>query len=104
MPTFPGLAHVAITVGDLKQSTAWYTELFGSEPVLDEDEQSGDFHHTVFAVGGGQLFGLHTHREPNDEPFDERSPGLDHVSFAGQNRDELATWATRIRRAVCARP
>ena len=28
---------------------------------LDEDEQAGGFHHTVFALGGGQLLGLHTY-------------------------------------------
>lgn len=96
MSAFPALAHVAVTVSDLKQSTAWYSQLFGSEPVLDEDEESGNFHHTVFALDGGQLFGLHTHREPDSTPFNERRPGLDHVSFACRDRDELATWATRL--------
>ena len=96
MPAFPGLAHVAVTVSDLDQSTAWYSALFGSDPVLDEDEESGDFHHTVFVLDGGQLFGLHTHRKPNDEKFDERRPGLDHVSFACRDRDELAAWASRL--------
>jgi glyoxylase I family protein len=96
VPEFPSLAHVAVTVSDLKQSTAWYAELFGSQPVLDEDEQSGDFHHTVFALGGGHLFGLHTHREPISETFDERRPGLDHVSFACQDRAELAGWTSRL--------
>jgi catechol-2,3-dioxygenase len=80
----------------LDQSTAWYSALFGSDPVLDEDEESGDFHHTVFVLDGGQLFGLHTHREPNDEKFDERRPGLDHVSFACRDRDELAAWASQL--------
>jgi predicted enzyme related to lactoylglutathione lyase len=93
VPAFPGIAHVAVTVSDLEQSTAWYSALFGSDPVLDEDEQSGDFHHTVFAIDGGQLFGLHTHPEPNDEKFDERRPGLDHVSFACRDRNELAARA-----------
>ena len=96
MSAFPALAHVAVTVTDLNQSTAWYSELFGSEPVLDEDEKSGNFHHTVFALDGGQLFGLHTHRELDSTPFDERRPGLDHVSFACRDRDELAMWAARL--------
>ena len=66
VPAFPGIAHVAITVSDLEQSTAWYSALFGSDPVLDEDEESGDFHHTVF------------------------------VSFACHDRNELAAWASRL--------
>jgi len=60
-PEFPPIAHVAVTVTDLERSTRWYSGLLAADPVLDEDEQAGGFHHTVFALGGGQLFGLHTH-------------------------------------------
>ena len=81
MPAFPGIAHIAITVTDLDRSTAWYTRLLGSEPVLDEDETTGNFHHTVYALDGGQLFGLHTHPASPTATFDEHQPGLDHVSF-----------------------
>ena len=63
MPGFPGITHVAVTVSDLARSTAWYADLFGTSPVLDEDVEAGAFHHTVFALGGGNLFGLHTHVE-----------------------------------------
>ncbi|MGI8305966.1 VOC family protein [Saccharopolyspora hattusasensis] len=48
MPAFPSIAHVAITVTDLDRSTRWYIALFGAQPVLDEDETTGGFHHTVF--------------------------------------------------------
>ncbi len=82
MSNFPGLTHVAITVSDLPASTAWYTALFGSAPVLDEDEESGTFHHTVFALDGGMLFGLHTHPDGvAPTRFDERQVGLDHIAF-----------------------
>ncbi|MDQ1641609.1 MAG: hypothetical protein QOJ90_960, partial [Actinomycetota bacterium] len=60
MSEFPAIAHVAITVTDLEASTRWYNALFDSTPVLDEDEETGGFHHSVYAIGGGQLFGLHT--------------------------------------------
>ncbi|GAA3695714.1 VOC family protein [Gordonia hankookensis] len=93
---FPALTHAAITVTDLDASTRWYTELFGSSPVLDEDEESGTFHHTVFALDGGMLFGLHTHTEPGPaDAFDERRTGLDHLAFA-VGRDELDSWTTRL--------
>lgn len=94
---FPGLQHVAITVSDLERSTRWYAALFGSEPVLDEDEQGGRFHHTVFVLDGGQLFGLHTHqgRESGDT-FDEERTGLDHISFAAGSVDELHEWAQKL--------
>jgi glyoxylase I family protein len=97
MPEFPSLAHIAVTVTDLDRSTQWYTTLFGSEPVLDEDEQSGAFHHTVYALSGGQLFGLHTHAaQAATETFDEGRTGLDHVAFACGGRNELQQWADRL--------
>ncbi len=93
---FPGFTHVAVTVSDLARSTAWYADLFGSAPVLDEDVEAGAFHHTVFAIDGGQLFGLHQHARPSGAPFDERSPGLDHVSFGCEDRAGLEKWSSRL--------
>ena len=82
---FPGLQHVAITVSDLERSTQWYSRLLGAEPVLDEDEESGTFHHTVFLLDGGQLFGLHTHMgNESGDAFDERRTGS-------------TTWASHCR-------
>jgi len=96
VPEFPGITHIAVTVTDLARSTAWYADLFGSEPVLDEDVDPGAFHHTVFALGGGHLFGLHQHVETSTAPFDERSPGLDHVAFGCGDRAELEKWGSRL--------
>jgi catechol 2,3-dioxygenase-like lactoylglutathione lyase family enzyme len=95
--TFPGLQHVAITVSDLQRSTEWYSRLFGAEPVLDEDEESGDFHHTVYVLEGGMLFGLHSHmgREAKDT-FDERRTGLDHVAFALPDSASLEAWGRKL--------
>lgn len=90
------MAHVAVTVSDLHRSTEWYTALFGTGPVLDEDEESGTFHHTVFVLDGGQLFGLHTHQGGDGTTFDERNPGLDHVAFGCADRAELERWAARL--------
>jgi glyoxylase I family protein len=96
MPDFPPITHVAVTVTDLERSTRWYSELLGDGPVLDEDEQTGNFHHTVFALGGGQLFGLHIHPRAAGDRFDEYRTGLDHVAFACRDRDELRTWVARL--------
>ncbi|MBY4382107.1 VOC family protein [Rhodococcus sp. 05-2256-B2] len=96
MPSFPGLAHVAITVSDLERSVEWYSRLFDSRPVLDEDEESGGFHHSVFALADGMLFGLHTHHGSTAEaPFDERRTGLDHIAF-GCSQEELIQWRERL--------
>jgi catechol-2,3-dioxygenase len=85
-----------VTVTDLERSTRWYSQLFAAAPVLDEDEQAGGFHHTVFALDGGQLFGLHTHPQTEADQFDEHRTGLDHVAFACRDRAELQERAARL--------
>ena len=94
---FPGLQHVAITVSDLDRSTQWYSRLFGADAVLDEDEEGGQFHHTVFVLDGGMLFGLHTHHgKESGDRADERRTGLDHISFGVGSHAELAQWAKKL--------
>ncbi|KSZ57088.1 glyoxalase [Rhodococcus pyridinivorans KG-16] len=85
-----------MTVSDLAASTAWYSNLFDASPVLDEDDESGTFHHAVFALDGGTLFGLHTHSgSPPQGSFDERNTGLDHIAF-GCTASELEKWRDRL--------
>jgi catechol 2,3-dioxygenase-like lactoylglutathione lyase family enzyme len=43
------------------------------------------------------LFGLHQHQTPApDDEFSEFRVGLDHVSFACADREELEKWAGRL--------
>ena len=92
--TMPAIQHVAITVTDLQASEAWYTRVLGTKPVLSED--TGPFHHIVYQLGG-TLLGLHGFPElTSTMPFDERRPGLDHVSFGVADRDGLVEWAARL--------
>lgn len=95
MPEFPAIHHVALTVRDLERSIPWYTELFGVEPVVDED--TGPFHHVAWVLGGQTIVGLHQFPGPAPvEPFDERRIGLDHVAFACASCHELEDWAARL--------
>jgi catechol 2,3-dioxygenase-like lactoylglutathione lyase family enzyme len=96
MATFPPITHVALTVRDLSVSVPWYEALLDAKPALDEDTDP-DFHHTVYLVGGGMLFGLHQHQKPAAPgPFSEYNVGLDHVSFGCADRAELERWASRL--------
>ena len=91
---FPAIGHVALTVRDLEHSVAWYRRLFDAEPVLDED--TGPFHHVVWALGG-TLLGLHQHpQQGTSETASEFRTGLDHVAFGCANRAELERWKERL--------
>jgi glyoxylase I family protein len=96
MPDFPAISHAAVTVSDLARSTHWYAALIGADPVLDEDEAKGAYHHTVWVLPGGQLFGIHAHQSGDGTAFDESSVGLDHLAFACTTRGELEQWAARL--------
>ena len=95
MSPFPTITHVALTVSDLSASVPWYERLIGAAPVLDED--TGPFHHVVFAIGS-TLLGLHAFPDgvPVGDGFDERRLGLDHVAFACADRDELDKWQRHL--------
>ena len=94
MPDFPGIHHVALTVSDLDRSVPWYHDLFGSDPVIDED--TGPFRHVVWLIGG-TLLGLHQFPDGRTgDGFDERRLGLDHVGFACGDRSELEAWQAHL--------
>jgi len=94
MSAFPPIAHVALTVRELSVSVPWYTELFGDQPVLDED--TGPFRHVVWLING-TMFGLHQFPDTDiTTPFTARRAGLDHVSFGVPDRDELERWEKRL--------
>jgi catechol-2,3-dioxygenase len=95
VPEFPTITHVALTVSSLERSIPWYSALFDSKPVMDED--TGPFHHVVWLLGGQTLVGIHQFPDPaGNESFNERKIGLDHVAFACANRAELGEWEARL--------
>ncbi|HEX2266866.1 MAG TPA: VOC family protein [Actinomycetota bacterium] len=95
MAGFPAIGHVAVTVTDIDRGREWYSNLFGSKPVLDED--TGSFYHVVWALGGDSLFGIHTHPRENDQPdFSEFRTGLDHIAFGVPSRSDLEDWQKRL--------
>jgi catechol-2,3-dioxygenase len=96
MQSFPGLAHVALTVRDITVSKPWYQRLIGSDPVLDEETDAG-FHHVVWLLDNGTLLGIHQHvRRAPDEHFSEFRVGLDHVGLGCTDREALESWVRRL--------
>ncbi|CCG04128.1 VOC family protein [Blastococcus saxobsidens] len=95
MPSFPGIAHVSLTVTDVDTSTRWYTALLGSEPRRTMTD--GPFVRRVFAVPGGQAISIVQHDgAPPADTFDPRRPGLDHLSFEVGAEAQLHAWERRL--------
>ena len=94
MPELPAITHVALTVSDQGRSCPWYQQLFGSDPVIDED--TGPFHHVVWLMGGTLVAINQFPDQKSAEPFDERRPGLDHLAFACANQSELEEWERQL--------
>jgi glyoxylase I family protein len=90
-----GIHHVALTVSDLDQSTAWYVTRLGFEELFRED--GVDRKACVMQYpGGGFSVGLVEHTPAPPDPFDPRRRGLDHLAFTVASRDELEQWATNL--------
>ena len=95
MPEFPAITHVALTVTSLERSVPWYKDLFGSDPILDED--TGPFQRVAWLTGGTIVGVTQFPDLDSTEPFNERRPGLDHLAFGCANRDELKAWEIRLK-------
>ena len=90
------LNHVAVTVRDVDASGPWYEALLGAAAVLDEHTDNG-YHHKVWALDNGTLFGIHQHDRPLEGGrFSEFHAGLDHVGFGCADRAELETWQAKL--------
>ena len=91
--TIPDIQHVAMTVTDLdaarpgtRRSSASTRPRRGHRPVPP--------HRLRF---GNTMLGLHGFPDlVSNERFNERRPGLDHISFGCANRGELEKWAARL--------
>jgi glyoxylase I family protein len=91
MPTIAALHHVGITVTDLARSVAWYGEMLGMMPVMEERRPGG---RTVVLMRPGTTvdIGFDEHEANQGEPFGCHRTGLDHLSLAVANRTELDAW------------
>ncbi len=94
MPELTGVDHVALTVTELSTSVAFYSRLFGAEPIATLDD--GPFVRTLFDLGGGAHLGLTQHDQGSGQPFRPTTPGLDHLSLAVSDEAGLDTWRRHL--------
>lgn len=96
MPTVTGVAHLSLTVRNLRISETWYRELFGLERITDDRHPRFDT--VVLRDPSSQMvISLRKHHGAGTARFDESRTGLDHVSFGVADRAALEGWEKRLK-------
>ncbi|HEX2133342.1 MAG TPA: VOC family protein [Actinophytocola sp.] len=97
MPTLTGVHHVALTVTDVDRSEPWYERVLDFETIgRDDDETTGLRRVYLRGPGFGITLTLVQHPDADRSLFDERRPGLDHLSFSVPNNACLREWTDRL--------
>jgi glyoxylase I family protein len=93
-----GLGHVDLVCRDLDRSLAFYTHVFGpqglTEPFLVEGERSEQIHYLRFPTPGSGSLGLRQALE--EQQFRLYAPGLHHLAFAVESRDDVDGVYARV--------
>jgi catechol 2,3-dioxygenase-like lactoylglutathione lyase family enzyme len=95
-----GISHLGLTVSNLSASQAWYSDVLGWQ-----SDMNGATETTRFSSGrlpDGTPLVLREHDAGVDARFDERRPGLDHLSLACENAADLDVIVDRIQAAGTA--
>ncbi|HET8931354.1 MAG TPA: VOC family protein [Acidimicrobiales bacterium] len=88
MTTFTGISHVDLTVSDVEASAEWYAKVLGLKRLARQDLDGRVM--VVLAHPETRLvIGLNQHEGRTADRFDERNPGLDHIGFSVEQRDDL---------------
>lgn len=95
MPTFTGISHVDLTVSDVEASAEWYVDVLGLERLVRQD-LDGRVMVVLVHPETRLIIGLNQHEGRTAERFDERNPGLDHVGFSVDKRDDLIALAKHL--------
>jgi len=93
---FPAITHIALTVSDIDRSVEWYSRLFDAQPIMDAvllKDTPNEYRAVVWAEPN---FALHHFVDAGRERANARRPGLDHVAFGCETREEIESWAARL--------
>jgi catechol 2,3-dioxygenase-like lactoylglutathione lyase family enzyme len=86
-----GLGHVDLVCRDLDRSLEFYAHVFGAlglaEPFLVDGERGEQIHYLRFPTPGSGSLGLRQALE--EQPFLLYAPGLHHLAFTVESREDV---------------
>ena len=96
-PPISALHHLAVTVGDVEASAAWYQRVLGLQrlpaPFPHHGDESPGFGILLLEPAGGWAIGVHRHERHQAGAGDETRTGMDHVGLSVPQRADLDDWA-----------
>jgi glyoxylase I family protein len=95
MESLSGLHHIALTVSDLDNSVAWYTDVLG---IVEQFRESRPTRNAAVlrATSGAWSVGLVEHVGSPAPAFSPIVTGLDHFAFSVASQDEMRQWARHL--------
>jgi glyoxylase I family protein len=90
-----GFSHLSFTVTDRERSVAWYEAVLGF--TRHSEVEAATFRRTRMRhPDGGVMVTLTQHDAGSGDRFDETRTGIDHLSFAVPDLDDLKDWKRRF--------
>jgi glyoxylase I family protein len=91
MPQIAGFSHISLTVTDLPSTKRFWTDVMGFVLAMEVSDFCLFLDPASFTA-----VGVKDHDGTAEGTFDERRPGLDHLSFGVSDVGELTAWAEHL--------
>lgn len=96
-PELSGFQHLGLTVRDIATSETWYAKALGLVRAFAEPHATGDGYAVVMTRPGTGLFlGLEHHPDADQELFNPRRTGLDHLAVQLPSREAIDEWVSHL--------
>jgi len=90
-----GVAHVTLTVRNLRASETWYRRVFGMERAM-EDRTASYVEVVLRHRASGVVIGLREHQAGVTARFDDTRTGLDHLALTVPDALALVEWRQHL--------
>ncbi len=95
MPSITGFSHLSFSVSDRERSVAWWRDVMGFD--RHSEVEAATFKRTRMRhPDSAVMVTLTQHDAGTGDPFNEMRTGLDHLSFAVPDMDDLQQWKRRF--------